>query len=253
MKISVITVCFNSEKTIDKTLESVDNQKGLDFEYIIVDGGSRDKTLKIISKWQNKISLKLISETDKGIYDAMNKGVRMATGDWVIFLNSDDYFYSSDSLANAEIFLDKELDIVYGSTEFRYDNFSVIRKPRPMSDLWKKMPYNHQSSFTRRSLLLKSPFNLDYRLASDYDFLVSSYKKNLRFKEVDLVISSFGSGGTSSQFKAAGIVEYESILKKYQLSNFKTFLYFKLLKTKPFLERISPKIISRWVYKNIVH
>lgn len=252
MKISIITVCFNSEKTIEATLESVIKQEGVIFEYIIIDGGSNDNTLNIIKKWQEVFPIKLISEPDKGIYDAMNKGVKFSSGDFVLFLNSDDYFYSYDSLSKAAVFLDNNSDIVYGSTEFRYDGFSVIRKSSSMLNLWKKMPFNHQSSFSRRELLINHPFICDYKLAADYEFLIYAYKNNYKLKKIDVLISSFGSGGVSNKQQGRAIKEYEAILKKYKLNNLKTFFYYRFLLLKPILKKITPRKFKQFIYNHFV-
>jgi len=252
MKISIITVCFNSEKTIERTINSVINQHYSDFEYIIIDGGSNDSTLSIINKWQKVFPIKLISEPDNGIYDVMNKGVKFSSGEFVLFLNSDDYFYSCDSLSKATAFLDNNSDIVYGSTEFRYDGFSVIRKPSSILNLWKKMPFNHQSSFTRRELLIKHPFVYDYKLASDYEFLIYAYKNNFRFKKIDVIISSFGSGGISNKQQGRAIREYEAILKKYNLNNLKTFFYYRFSLLKPILKKITSKKFKKFIYNHFV-
>ncbi len=104
---SIITVCLNSEKTIETTIKSVIDQSFTDFEYIIIDGKSSDKTLEIIEKYKDS-RIKIISEKDKGIFDAMNKGVSLSKGKWIHILNSDDYYYSKNSLVNASKFLDEK-------------------------------------------------------------------------------------------------------------------------------------------------
>jgi glycosyltransferase involved in cell wall biosynthesis len=253
IKISIITPTFNSAETLETTILSVLNQTYKNIEYIIIDGASTDKTLEIVADYQKKIPLTLISEPDRGLYDAMNKGVKSAHGDWILFLNSDDYFYSPDSLLKVRPYLDDDADIVYGATEFRYANFGSVRPPRPMSDLWKKMPFNHQSSLTRRSWLLRHPFDLEYHLAADYDFLIYAYKNGANFREADVVISSFGSGGASTKYQGQAIREYEIILKRYKLSNYKVYLYYRLLSLKPFFKKIAPEKIKRWVYDHLVH
>lgn len=253
MKISVVTVCFNSQKTINRTIKSVAEQNNCNFEYIIVDGASSDGTIDIINSWQNKIPLVLISEPDKGIYDAMNKGVKLAKGDWILFLNSDDCFYSKDSLSQIELELKDNVDIVYGATEFAYDGFSVIRVPRPLPSFWKKMPFNHQSSLSRRNLLLQHPFDLKYRLAADYEFFLYAYKNGYSFREIDKIISVFYSGGVSTKYQYQAIKEYSHILKKYGYIGLRIFIYYQLLFLKPFFKRISSRKIKRIVYKYFVH
>lgn len=254
MKISIITVCYNSQKTIEETIKSVITQNYQDIEYIIIDGLSSDNTIDIIKKYQTNYHIKLISERDKGIYDAMNKGVRMANGEWILFLNSDDYFYQTTVLQDLNIFLNDQFDLVYGATEFRYKGFSQIRNPREINQnyIWKKMPFNHQSSLTRRSWLLKHPFDTNYKLAADYEFLIYAYKHKARFKKIDTIIASFASSGASNCFQKLATKEYEHIIKKYQLNNFKTFILYRLLLLKPLFKRLTPQIIKKIIYHNFV-
>ena len=117
IRFSIVTVCFNSEKTILKTIESIANQSFIDFEHIIIDGGSNDNTLEII-KSNSKYNLNLISEKDDGIYDAMNKGVDISKGQIIVFLNSDDFFASTEVLKIVNnTFLKNDSDIVYGNIQ----------------------------------------------------------------------------------------------------------------------------------------
>ena len=126
MKISVITVCRNSEETIERTLQSVACQTCKDFEYIVVDGVSTDSTLEIIDKYKSHIS-KFISEPDKGIYDAMNKGAKMAEGEYIVFLNADDVFIHENVLSLvAEKMKDKKADLFYGDLVFLEKNTGRI-------------------------------------------------------------------------------------------------------------------------------
>ncbi len=118
MKISVITVCFNSEKTIARTIESVINQHYSDLEYIIIDGGSKDKTVEIINKYRNELSY-FISEPDQGISDAFNKGIRVATGDIIGIINSDDWYENGIFKLVNEMFLqNKEIDVLVGALRY---------------------------------------------------------------------------------------------------------------------------------------
>ena len=115
MKVSIITVCYNSAKTIKRTIKSVAEQDYEEIEYIIIDGGSTDGTLDIIDRYKDKISV-LVSEPDEGIYDAMNKGIARATGDIIGFMNSDDWYADGAIVAIAEAFKKTEAEIVYGKT-----------------------------------------------------------------------------------------------------------------------------------------
>ena len=171
-KVSIVTVCLNSAKTIERAILSVITQAYKNVEYIIVDGGSTDGTLNIIKKYASNIS-KWISEPDKGIYDAMNKGIAMATGDLVAFLNSDDW-YNDDAIeyvanqaesSNAEIFC-YEVNVWEGD---------VLQKSRSnltkdIANLRIRMIFNHQGVFAKRKLFEEfGLFNTKYIIASDYD------------------------------------------------------------------------------------
>lgn len=248
--ISIITVCLNSQETIAKTIESVISQSCQNFEYIIIDGASTDNTLNIIKKYQEKYPIKLISEPDSGIYDAMNKGVKIANGKWILFLNSDDYLYDINVVNIVSQALEKtNCDILYGATEFRYDNFNLIKQPSPLKAFWRRMPFCHQSCYTKRSLLLNSPFNKSYKIAADYDFLIHHYKQGFPFFKIDEVLSSFSVNGLSEKSQNEMIKEYLEILKKEWGYTFKVRLFYKLIALKPAIKKIMPwrlkKIISR--------
>ncbi|MGE5426217.1 MAG: glycosyltransferase family 2 protein [Bacillota bacterium] len=252
MLISIITVCLNSENDISRTILSVINQDFQDFEYIIIDGGSTDKTLEIINRYKSEFNIKLISEPDLGIYDAMNKGSRYSTGKYINFMNAGDAFYDNDVLKKLSVHLNDINDIVYGSTIFEYGDFEVLRKPRNISDYWKKMPFNHQSSFTRRELLLAHPFDIHYRLSADYDFFLQALFNKAVLVNCDAIISRFNNQGLSNKFTLTAIKEYREILKKYNQLNLKTRLYYDILRLKPFFKKYAPRGIFRYIYKNLV-
>lgn len=248
--ISIITVCYNSQETIAKTIESVINQSCQDIEYIIIDGASTDNTLNIIKKYQEKYPIKLISEPDSGIYDAMNKGVKITDGKWILFLNSDDYLYDTNVINIVKEALEKtNCDILYGATEFRYDNFNLIRQPNNLKAFWRRMPFCHQSCYIKRNMLIKRPFNTSYKIAADYDFLIHHYKQGFPFFKIDEVLSSFSVNGLSEKSQNEMIKEYLEILKKEWGYTFKVRLFYKLIALKPAIKKIMPwrlkKIISR--------
>lgn len=178
-KISIITVVYNGEKTIQETLESVFAQKNIDLEYIIIDGNSTDQTRSIINSYNLKIH-QILSESDNGVYDAMNKGLKLATGDFIGFLNSDDMYYSSSSLAKVIETFQKFpfLDIVYG-------NLLYVQRENPNKTVrkWINKPYYnsyfedgnvpaHPSFFVRRDVLLETMgFDLSFHFASDYELM----------------------------------------------------------------------------------
>lgn len=195
-KFSIITVCFNSEKTISDTIKSILNQNYKNIEYIIVDGKSQDKTIEIIESYKedfiNKgIALKIISEKDNGIYDAMNKGINIATGEIIGIINSDDW-YEKDILNDvAKIFEKNNVDIVYGDLDWIFEiDGQIYYKRQPscndFSEVKKGMLINHPTVFVKKEIYKSvGLFNEKYKIAADWDFIlrvmkygVSSYYYN---------------------------------------------------------------------------
>lgn len=183
-KISIITVVFNAEKTIQNTIESVLSQTYKNIEYIIVDGCSTDNTSKIISTYADRIS-KYICEKDDGIYDAMNKGIRIATGDIVGILNSDDFYVSDNILSTvANAFNSIDIDSVYGDLFYvdQDDTSKIIRR-------WKSREYEanlfrsgwhpaHPTLFIKRKVYLENGlFNLKFKIAADYELMLRFMEK----------------------------------------------------------------------------
>mgnify|MGYP000895745767 FL=1 len=170
--ISIITVVYNCKDDLEMTIKSIIDQTYPNIEYIVIDGNSNDGTIDIIKKYQNKITY-WISEPDEGIYDAMNKGIRQSTGDWINFMNAGDRFYDQNILSSLFIPVPKpSTDIIYGDTEFIYTFGKYIRKPASLTYLKESMIFCHQSSFVRTYLLKKREFNTKYKICADYDFFL---------------------------------------------------------------------------------
>lgn len=209
MNISIITVSYNSEATIRETIESVLNQTQTNFEYLIVDGSSTDSTLEIIKSYEedflNKgITYKFISEPDKGIYDAMNKGVSMSSNGIVSFINSDDWYDER----TVEIVVNSfktfpNIDLLYGNmTMIKEHNGGYIhKKPKALSKLKKEQNIYFPSVFIRREVLnYNSPsFDLRYKLASDYNFLLKCFLSEKKFHYLDENLSFYRLGGSTTQ------------------------------------------------------
>ncbi|MFJ3044304.1 glycosyltransferase family 2 protein [Herbaspirillum chlorophenolicum] len=195
-KVSVITVVFNGRDYVEPTLRSVLEQTYPDIEYIVVDGGSTDGTVDIIRQYEQGIS-RWSSERDKGIYDAMNKGLATATGRWVIFMNAGDAFYAPTTVE--EIFggAVHEADIVYGGVEIQYPGFSRIQQPGAPERLWQGMQFSHQSVFVDVRRHQERPYNAANRIAADLQFFYESLHAGLRFKRLDQVVARVSTGGLS--------------------------------------------------------
>lgn len=222
-KISLITITYNSEKTLVDTIQSVLNQTYPNIEYIIVDGASKDNTVSIIKEYEPYFGerMKWISEPDKGLYDAMSKGIRMATGDVVGILNSDDFFTSKEVLqqvANAFI-QDEKPDAVYGDVHFvhpenlnkcvRYYSSKVFRRSLMKLGF---MPA-HPSFYLRRECFEKyGLYKTDYKIAADFEFLLRViYKENVKTQYLPIDMVTMRTGGAST----SGIESHLKIMKEH--------------------------------------
>lgn len=249
-KLSIVTVCYNSESTISKTIESVISQSFTDYEYIIVDGESSDKTNCIIEKYKpyffNKgINLIHISERDDGIYDAMNKGIDLSSGTWINFMNSDDTFYDKDVLKNIFLKDNNDADVIYGNENRIIGNNSRLNKADKNIDVIKKVKFFcHQSTFVRTKLMKKNKFCLDYKICSDYDNLLGLYLKGMKFKYIDSIVCNYSVEGTSNKNYCNTIREAYDIKKKYGLidfSNIELYARIKFFYLKYLIDRIIMK------------
>ena len=189
MKVSIITVCFNSEKTIRETIESVLNQTYQNIEYIIIDGGSTDSTVDMIREYVPLFGekIKWISESDKGLYDAMNKGIRMSSGDIIGILNSDDIYYNNKVIENVVSKIEKSCaDVLYSDIEF----FNEVQGRQVVVRRWIAKTGNvhlgwippHPGVFVKRDVYEKfGGYDRNFDIAADYDFLFRVFSdKNIR-------------------------------------------------------------------------
>lgn len=203
MKISIITVCFNSEKTIEDTIKSVLNQTYDNFEYLIIDGLSKDNTLNIINKYTNDSRIKLISEKDKGLYDAMNKGIKNASGDIIATINSDDVLYDNNVFQTVIDNYDNNTDILYADILYCDDNLDkTIRNyisGDNNSDYWCPA---HPSMYVRKEVFDElGLYNINYKISADYDFMVRCNKNKKNFKYIHQYFVKMRYGGASNGLK----------------------------------------------------
>jgi glycosyltransferase involved in cell wall biosynthesis len=221
MKISLITVSYNSAETITDTIESIHSQDYDDIEYIIVDGASKDITVEIIKSFGNKID-KWISEPDKGIYDAMNKAIKMATGEVVGILNSDDFYSANNVISKvADAFSDSTIDAVFGDLVFVDPNNlkKVVRKYSSAKWYPEKfakgfMPA-HPTFFVRRKYYEQiGLFKTDYKIAADYELLIRFlYVHKLKYKYLPLNMVTMRKGGVSSNGIMSNIILNDEIIR----------------------------------------
>ena len=186
-KVSVVTVCYNAVNSIEKTILSVINQKYSNIEYIIIDGNSSDGTLEIVKRYKNSIS-RWISEPDRGIYDAMNKGLKIATGEWIIFMNSGDSFVNENVISSFPF--DKHYLAMYGNAYYVTNDGLKNRKGQCERVVYRDMPNTHQTFFVNTEEARTIKFDLQYRFAADYNMIYKMYLKYgikfLKYVDVDI-------------------------------------------------------------------
>jgi glycosyltransferase involved in cell wall biosynthesis len=219
-KISIITINYNDKIGLQKTLNSVVNQTFKNYEYIVIDGGSSDGSKEVIEDYTKQISY-WVSEPDKGIYNAMNKGIKAATSDFVIFMNSGDVFHSEEVLTEVEHQLTDEFDIYYGDCYRITPNASKKWSfPAQLSfSYFYSSSLSHQSTFIRRALFHKLFFySEDFKIVSDWEFFIYAIcKANVPYKHLNAVISNFDFTGISSnkKNKAHDKLEREIVFQKH--------------------------------------
>lgn len=220
-KLSVITVVYNGVQDIERTMLSVFNQTYPNIEYILIDGGSTDGTLEIIKKYKHHIA-KLISQKDQGIYDAMNKGLALASGDYLLFMNSGDEIYAPDTVK--QIFSTRpDADIYYGETEMYSQDQQAFGKRRhqiPEHFTWKSFRYgmsiSHQAIYIRRSIT--QPYDLAYQLSADIDWIIQATKKAKLTVNTKQYVAKYQMGGLSKKRHFQSLKErFQIFVKHYGL------------------------------------
>jgi glycosyltransferase involved in cell wall biosynthesis len=223
--VTIITVVYNAEDTIQQTLESIFKQTYEYFELIIIDGSSTDDTLNILKSFTND-KIVVYSEKDHGIYDAMNKGIRLAKNEWVFFLNAGDVFASNETLSNIFNKYSGNSSILFGNTFLKSDNLE-INYPNKINKLWFfSDTICHQSIFFKRQLFNEiGDFNLNYKILADRDFLIRAIKTKHRFEHINEIVSIYDQEGFSAKNQNLYNQEQTILRKKY----FSYFDYFKYI------------------------
>jgi glycosyltransferase involved in cell wall biosynthesis len=218
-KLSVVTIVFNNVLDIERTLRSVIGQSYSNIEYIVVDGASNDGTLEILERYRSDLA-KLISEKDKGIYDAMNKGLAQSTGDYVIFMNSGDEFFDLQTVEKVFSKQPEWADIYYGETVLINEKGETLglRKHRaPEKFNWKSFRYGmnvgHQAIYIKKEIT--TPYREEYALSADVDWIIRAAKKARTCVNVDMVVARFLVGGLSKKRKRQSLVERYQIFSKH--------------------------------------
>jgi len=216
--LSVITVVYNNVSDIERTLLSVLNQTYQNIEYIVIDGASTDGTLDVINKYDNRIA-RIISEKDKGIYDAMNKGLKMASGNYVIFINSGDEFFDTETVAAVFASAD-DADIYYGETEMinaAGQSLGQRRHKAPRKFTWRGFKYgmsiSHQAIYIKRSII--EPYDSRYQMSADIDWILRAAKKAKSIVNVNRYVAKYLVGGMSKTKHRISLTERFNIMKEY--------------------------------------
>jgi len=237
MKVSIITVTFNSEKYLEDTLVSIFSQSYPDIESIVIDGKSTDGTLSILQKFQNKITY--ISEPDTGIYDAMNKGIELATGGIIGFLNSDDVLFDKEIIKKVVHSFSSDVDCVYGNVILVNECNKIVRNYSSANFKLKDFEFGHMpphpSFYVRKEAFQKfGHYNTSFKISADYDLLLRFlYIHKLKSKYLDFILVKMRDGGISSSLKNKWLLNNE-ILVACRLQNINTNFF---------------KVYSKYIFK----
>jgi glycosyltransferase involved in cell wall biosynthesis len=252
INLSIIVVSLNTKNKFIKTIQSINSQTYNNYEIIIVDGKSTDGTIEEILKIKN-FFLKYLIENDKGIYDAMNKGIHLASGNWVIFLNSGDVFCNRNVLKNIfKISALEKKDIIFGNTYVKNYNLKYFIKSKKFSNKTNIMPFCHQSTLVKTPIIKKNKFSLKYKYSSDFNFFYKCFLNNKFFYDSNLSIATVEANGLSDKNRNKVYNENIQILKKY---NYNLFLIVNLwlLKlvnsVKCCFKFILPSPVINWILK----
>ena len=248
-RITVVTVVFNCVDSIEDTLLSVINQSHPGIEYIVVDGGSTDGTLQIIQKYDKHIDV-WISERDKGIYNAMNKGIDRSSGDWIIFMNAGDRFNTACTVKNIVSALDEEFAVVAGGVRYIYDESHTRIKHMKLkfSGFYMSVPH-HQASFINNRLMKSYRYDESFRIRGDLDFITRLHADGHKFKMISEVICDVDTTGISSGLSMVHIIEEiragERVIPQYRL---KCMAYHAFhVAPRLLLRNLLPKRVESWI------
>lgn len=216
---SIVTITYNAQNTVERTIRSVIEQSYTNIEYIIIDGASTDDTMQIVGRYKESIS-KIVSEKDKGIYDAMNKGLALATGDYIWFMNSGDTIYSPDTVKRIVEQLNTLPDIIYGETAIvnQQNEFLYMRRLKAPEKLtWKSfktgMLVSHQAFIAKRSIA--PTYDLQYRFSADVDWCIRCMKIADTIHNTHLTLANYLNEGATTQNMKASLKERYNIMSKY--------------------------------------
>ena len=279
--ISDITISYQNRDGLKCTLDSLFGQRleeyDLRLQVIVVDGGSSDGSRELLEEYDvrlkagefsKSIDFTYISEPDKGIYNAMNKGIQMAGGEWVLFLNSGDTMSEMDSLGRffteaGNIFLNvNDIDILYGDSDRAYNNNCNRVAPSPLTFMVRGLPFSHQACFTKLDLFKKRPYDESYEISGDYEWFLNAYMNGCRFGYAPVCVSRFDTKGISATRLYDNWVEADRIRDRYglagtgltrKLKRLSWYILDKLHVNSRIIEKINSKLASNLTFTKYRH
>lgn len=248
--ISIVTVVYNGEQFIENTLKSVLSQDYPNVEYIVIDGASTDGTLAIIERYKSQLAY-FCSKADGGIYDAMNKGIAVATGRWINFMNAGDSFFAENTISEVVRINHENARILFGGVQIQYPDFSRIELPGAPSRLWRGMQFSHQSVFIETDYHKAHLYNVSIRVAADLALMYEAYREGVEFKNLGLVVSTVVTGGVSEAFRSRTIKSSrDAVCGMHFRPVIRTYYFFRLLDSK--LRSVVKAILPSALVKKII-
>jgi glycosyltransferase involved in cell wall biosynthesis len=244
-KISIITVVFNDSKGLEKTIQNIINQTYSNIEHIVIDGASTDGTIDIIKKYESKIA-HWVSEPDESHFDATNKGVDLATGQWINIMNAGDVFFSNKVVE--EIFNNQQyqVEIIYGDYLADHGSFMESVTAKNIDKLWQGMAFCHQSTFIDAQYHKKNKYSLQYSISGDFNFFYGALKNKARFKHIDKIVSIFSCDGMSSVVGAGAGRQNLKVINSYGYNVGHNLYYFAR-----FLHQIVKRALSFFLLNRV--
>jgi glycosyltransferase involved in cell wall biosynthesis len=220
-KFSIVTVTRNNEVGLRATLESVALQSDRAFELIIIDGHSTDQSAQVVEEFQSLVT-RFEQDSGEGIYGAMNQGVSLATGEWVIFMNAGDCFAHAEVLQ--QFASGGDVDLAFGRAQ-TYTGEAKLPY-QGMARIWENMPFSHQALFCRTQILNERPFDLSFRIAGDFDLVMDLYQQGKKFESLDLDVAIADGGGISDTLLVRRVRECYRAARRYHLWNKEMHLFY---------------------------
>jgi len=224
--VTVVTVVFNGADFLEDTIRSVLDQTYANIEYVVIDGGSTDGSLEIINKYDDRID-QWLSEADAGIYDAMNKGAKRASGEWINFMNGGDLFHDNDVVSRLFARECSRYDLIYGNEEVSYGGrFSRILRAGSDAELWKGMNFSHQCVFIRTALVRATGFNVANAIGADFEMIYRLKREGRNFLRLDETVAVTRAGGLSDVKRVQALYGHWKVVSAYGVSLRATLYYF---------------------------